>query len=264
MKRFNIPEPSGGFLVKAHDFNFIFDAMKEALGAYMSKDNNCIVSGVNWSQSGANAIAYSAGYVMIGGEVMKFNQTNVNTLIITDPVFVPYETVIAPSPRVEADTTSKNIHFEKVARIEQYVAQTTYVRFADFKTFTDPFHEIDTTGSGAPFAYGSGWAKTATADFQDLAVRKIDNYLEICGSCKTAAFANNSTIVTLPNQHKGINYQPAKIRSLVVPAKISPSGHSIHSMQVDIDPTGAITVHSGSYTSTADLILMFNHRIPLF
>lgn len=264
MKLFNIPNPSGGHVMKAHDLNFIYDAFKDGFTALSLKHGNNVIYGLDYTRVASNIINYSSGWVMIGGEIYYYaGLGNINTTSIPDPCLVPYQVAISPSPRTAADSTTKNVHFDRYVRIENYAAQPIKYRLKELRHFGDPFHTINPFGTGSDWDFATGWTTPGVTDFEPLKVRKMDDKLEIQGVAKTTAYSNGSTILTLPSLYFGTDYKPKKIRSFPVSARSSAGSLSNHMMLIDIDPTGAVTVNSGTYSGTTDLFLFFNHEIPL-
>lgn len=265
MNKFNIPSPSGGHILKAHDLNYIYDSLKEGFTALSLSKGNAILNGCEHQVFGATSISYDAGWLMINGEIYYFAGQNINLNVIPDPCFVPVETVMSPSPRSMADATSKDVHFKRVVTIQNYAAQPVKFRMKELKHFGDPFHQVWPNGTGGvDFEFASGWAQLGLADYIPMKIRKIDDYLEIIGSCKTNAFTNHSLILTLPTRYFGVQYKPIAIQDFVVAAKTDPASYPDHMMLIGIDGlSGTIKVSSGTYTGTDDLTLMFNHKIRL-
>ncbi len=272
MKYFNLPEPSGGHKIYADDIRFIHDALKEGFTALALGGGNSILSGLQYSAYQTfvggglvDIVQYTGGYVMLDGEIYKFETTAFDISLITDPCLVPYETVIVPSPTIAADATNKNVHFSRVARVEQYAAQSVKYRIKELKNYSDPFHTVDAFGTPfSNFVFTSAWAQTGVTDFEPLKIRKIGDELEIQGVCKTAAFSNGDTILTLPTLPMGVKYRPAKIRSFPVSCKTVYTTYSDEIMNIDIQGTGAVQIASGTYSGSTDLYVMFNNKIPLY
>ena len=261
MNLFNIPEPSGGHKLKAHDLNFIYDSLKAGFTALSLERGNAVLYGLAYTRVNSTTVNYSSGWVMMGGEIYYYSGLgNINTSVITDPVLVPYEVAMTPSPRIMADSTTKNIHFSRVVRIENRASQPVKYSLKELKNYGDAFHTIDAVGAGTDFVYTSPWVTSGVTDFATLKVRIVGEELEIQGVAKTAAYADG-TVFVLPDRFFGPNYRPVKVRSLVVAAKTVYTNPSDTMMLVDVDPTGIVSVNGSG--GSGDLYLMFNHKIPL-
>lgn len=263
MNTFNIPNPSGGHILKAHDMNFIYDSLKEGFTALSLSRGNAILYGLQHTVFGAGSISYDAGWMMIEGEIYYFAGQNVNLGVYPDPCFVPNETVMSPSPRSMADASSKDIHFKRVVTIENYAAQPVKFRLKELQHFGDAFHTVYAYGTGGvDFEFSNGWAQNGLADFYPLKIRKIGDEIEITGTCKTTAFANNSTVIVLPTRYFGVDYKPSKSHAFVIGARSNISSYTDHHMLAEIDG-GELRISSGSYVGTGEIHLFFNHKIKL-
>jgi hypothetical protein len=276
MNKFNIENPSGGFVLKAHDLNFIYDSLKEGVGGLAGRED-AILGGCRVSTDLVASSTMTEGFVSLGGEVYKVEAQAWNPTVITDPCLTPVETVTTPSPRMSADGNSKDVHFKRVARVEQFGAQAVKKRFNELGDYGYAYRAVLGAVSGTVYDtfYTGSWLP-ATADmlaagFETLKLRKTGRYLELVGTCAINSFVA-SQIAALPNlvtAFDGARLIPAKNNMIVVPLAVIGAGPGLsytadNTVNVVVNTDGEISVVGGSYSSDGPVFLVFNHRIPLF
>jgi hypothetical protein len=271
MKRFNIPNPTGGYKLTRRDLNFIYDALKEGIGGLAFGKGNAVLYGcrsTNGDAYGTTTSTYTPGFVTINGEVYYFAGQTWNNLTLTDPCFVPAETIISPSPKVSIDATSKNVHFERRVVIEQYGVQSVKVRHKDMLDFADPWHNIVNPGAtpALDLSYNpsSSWVRISGGGYQALQFRKYGDCLELRGNCATDAYVNAQLAFYLRSHPDYINYIP-KYRTAVTCSATTNNDNPPDKFQnIYIKPDGAVHISEGNYGGSTGLNVFFNHKIQLF
>jgi hypothetical protein len=276
MNRFNIPNPSGGHRLKAHDLNLIYDYLAEAINGLATKQD-AILSGCRILGTFPNE-TLEAGFVCLGGEVYRVNQTVFDPNVITDPVLVPHESVVSPSPRTSADSSTKNVHFSRVAVLEQNASQANSRRLNSFPNYNDELRLVlNPAQSGTVFQpiydNAGGWRRvdSAYANYANLRVRKRDNYVELVGCCVKASFAATK-ILQMPFLVASADYAPlipSSNQVFLVSLSLIGSGPPdflipTHWANIVLTTAGELVVANSSYTGDAPAVLHFNHKIPLF
>jgi len=276
MNKFNIPNPSGGFKLKAHDLNLIYQYLAEGIGGLAGQEN-AILSGCRVSNSGTTS-SITEGYVSLGGEVYKVEAQSWDILTVTDPCLTPVETVVSPSPRTSADASTKNVHFKRVARVEQYGAQAVKARFTELGDYGYAYKPVLLAASPGTIydtRYSGSWipatADMVSAGFETLKVRKVGRYLELVGCCSINSFTQTQ-IAQLPALLQSIDgapLYPSKRTIIQVPLCVIGAGPGLsytvgHTVYVGLNDDGEIFVDGSTYTADAGVFLVFNHRVPLF
>jgi hypothetical protein len=276
MNKFNIPEPSGGFKLKAHDLNLIYSYLAEGIGG-LASEHNAILSGAQLGGDLVNA-NISEGFVSIQGEVYKVNAQSWLTINIGDPCFVPVETVVPPSPRTSADASILDVHFQRIARIEQHGAQPVKVRINDIANYADPFRTIFNPSSGAALRdheYTNAWRRPSSQlisqGYEPLKVRKTGKYLELKGNCEIDSFALNqiAQLSSLLAGYNGAIVRPAFKKVIMVPCSAIGSAPPPlpvlpeHFVMVVIDEAGAVFASESAQTLGVNVLLHFEHKVAL-
>jgi hypothetical protein len=276
MNKFNIPNPSGGFKLKAHDLNLIYSYLAEGIGGVAGQEN-AILSGCRVTNSGTTS-SITEGYVALNGEIYKVEAQSWDIFTVTDPCFSPVETVVSPSPRVSADASSKDVHFKRVATIQQYGAQAVKARFTEMGDYGYEYKPVLLAASPGTIydtRYSGSWIPAGTdltnAGFETLKVRKVGRYLELVGCCEISSFSA-SQIAQLPDLLQsidGASLVPTKNTIIMVPLAVIGAGPGLsytvgHTVYVGINTDGEIFVDGSTYTADAGVFLVFNHRVPLF
>lgn len=289
MNRFNIPNPSGGFKLKAHDLNAIYDYLKSGIEGLAFKEN-CIITGCRPSNvflSGLNA-GISQGYVALRGEIYWVEQQIWDQILIPDPVLVPFEEVRPPSPRISADASSKNVHFTRRARVEQFGSQPIKYRVSELADYGFSFYTIYNPGdlvSISPFdiiySVPGGWRKIGSGltemGYTNLKMRKIGDYLELVGCCRNTDGFALGQIFQMPNLVNSIaapKVSPIKESIITVPlSSITPTVgpppidpflvQPLYWASILIRRDGSVNIVASNIPTTGDYMLHFDNKIYL-
>ena len=250
MNKFNIPNPSGGHMLKAHDLNFIYQSLQEGITGAAHALGNAILYGCTIDL--VNNVL-TEGFVAIAGEIYYSPQAS----LFPDYRFSVVETVNPLSPRVMDDASSKNIHFTR--RVELVNTGGTHpLTMADYR---DIWLEYGNTGDLAyPVRlYSSNVVRPASSLLRPLRIKKSGRNLIIQGSVKVVAFANGTILFELPEECRN-----GKFNMITVSASTGETSGYSHWMNVWWYANGIASVDSGSFTTADDtIVLHFNHVIAL-
>jgi hypothetical protein len=249
MNKFNIPEPSGGHRLKAHDLNFIYDSLKEGITGLARAYGNAILYGCRLDPG----FTLSEGFVAIDGEVYYFPGA---TGADYDYRFSVVETTHPLSPRVMDDASSKDIH--KMRRVELVSSGGTHpLTMADFG---DSWKTIGNSVDSVPYKYANtNIVKPSAGSMRPLRFKKQGDELFLNGTVVIEAFENGMTLFDLP-----YGYTSDKFNLITVGASAQETSGYQHNMNVWFYANGIMCVQSGSYTGTGRIVLHFNHKIQLF
>jgi hypothetical protein len=275
MNKFNIPNPSGGHGLMAHDLNLIYDYLAEGMSGLALKES-AILTGCRINTDLVTA-SITPGFVTIAGEVYRVEAQSWAVSTITNPCFAVVESVVAPSPRIAANTNSTNVHFKRIARVEELGSQTTKIAFSALGDYGDAYRSV--IQSGFPGIYNPIFAaawKVANSDmltegFESLKARKVGRYVEYIGVTTIDSFAVGKVfeVPDFPGSNDVARLLPAKLNCIVVPLAVVGAGPGFNYLLEDtaivsVKPNGDVTLISATYSGSAQAFLIFNHRIPLF
>lgn len=249
MNKFNIPNPSGGHMLKAHDLNFIYQSLQEGITGAAHALGDAILYGCTIDL--VNNIL-TEGFVAIAGEIYYSPQSS----LFPDYRFSVVETVNPLSPRVMDDASSKNIHFTR--RVE--LVSTGGVNPLNMADYRDIWYEY---GNVADFAYrlrlnSSNVVRPTSSILRPLRVKKSGKDLVMQGSVKVNVFANQVILFELP-----IELCNGKFNMIVVSASEGETSSYSHWMNVWWRADGIVALESGSFTNSDTIVLHFNHVIAL-
>ena len=280
---------TGGHPFNLDDLIHIQDGMNEAIISLVkgllsngAAIPNCVLYGLEETPAGFGNINYSAGAVIIDGEICQFEAQTINPGLIVMPshfVIQISDSFSATNPIVYADASLKNVHLIRKAVIVISAVPTaaneielnTRKSFIDIlktnMSSTEAWRKVGTLGN--PASPGWGWYKPTSEIFFRKNI--IDNSVDIRG---TIVFINTNTLsdpplnyalITLP-----VGYIPSFNVPFVVPIKVMGTQYEgntnndlIKNVNFFVDTSGNLTVNAEYVPTNVDFEINFYVKFPI-
>lgn len=276
MNRFEIPNPSGGYKLKAEDLNALYDYLASGIKGLAYKES-AIMTGVRPALVVGAGI--TQGYVVLEGEPYWVEAQTWDPNVITNPVLVPVESVRSPSPKTSADGSSKNVHFTRYAEIQQSASQPIQYRIRDLADYGFEWYTVYNNGElpimnflDVQYDGSGGWSKIGGTleglGYRNLKLRKRDKYLELQGCCVQLNYTQKGTkLFKLPNPENkwGMpSLRPYKEQVVMVPmSQLNVNVERKYWAIVSFKTNGDVVLEEASLSTSDSCMLHFNHSIPL-